>query len=195
MIDIILASGSPRRKELLTTLQLPFTILVSDVDETIDNDIHPHEAVMELAARKANIIAKKQAEALIVGADTVVALGNDILGKPKDVSEAKSMLQSLSGKKHTVYTGVCLCWRGKERRFYERTEVLFWELSEQIIMDYIDSGSPFDKAGGYGIQDAGALFVRRIEGDYYNVVGLPISRLHQELISIDADDAKLALFT
>lgn len=136
---------------------------------------------MELATRKAAVIAKQFDKEIIIGADTIVVQNGKILGKPKDRIIAKEMLESLSGSQHSVYTGVTIMYEGKQHSFYEKTDVMFWELSSEEIDQYLDSGEPFDKAGSYGIQGLGSLLVKKINGDYFNVVGLPISRLNRFL--------------
>lgn len=181
MQRLILASSSPRRKELLENLHLAFEISSSDADESFGEELSPSEAVMELAARKSGAVSKKFPDSFIIGADTVVVYEGLILGKPGDRKEASEMLRILSGNTHTVYTGVSIITPEKEARFYEKTDVTFWELSDEEIDTYIKSGEPFDKAGGYGIQGFGSMLVRQIEGDYYTVVGLPVSRLVREL--------------
>ncbi|MBS4173702.1 Maf family protein [Bacillus sp. FJAT-49736] len=181
MPKLILASQSPRRRELLQKLQIPFDSITSNADEQLSENQTHEEAVMELAARKAKAIASDYQEEIVIGADTVVVLNNEILGKPKDREMAKTMLERLSGKQHFVYTGVAVIHQGTIQTFYEKTEVTFWELTKKEIDTYLDSGEPFDKAGSYGIQGLGSLFVKSINGDYYTVVGLPISRLNQFL--------------
>jgi septum formation protein len=189
MKSIILASGSPRRRELLEQVRIPFTVHVSTCEEIITKEV-PSEVVLELSEQKAADIAASVSDpekenSLIIGADTVVALNNQILGKPTDEKDAFSMLESLSGTSHQVYTGVTLIyWENGQkmvRSFYEQTEVFFYPLTSEQIRSYIATGEPMDKAGAYGIQGLAAAFVRRIEGDYYNVVGLPVSRLLQEM--------------
>jgi septum formation protein len=174
---LILASGSPRRKELLKKLQIPFQIITSNTDETISAHLSPEEAVVELASRKAMTVYNQYQDSAVIGADTIVALDGEILGKPKNREHAKTMLSKLSGRTHEVFTGVAVINNGQTSTFYEKTDVAFWELSENDVEHYLDSGEPFDKAGAYGIQGFGALFVKRINGDYYSVVGLPVSRL------------------
>ncbi|HEX7064166.1 MAG TPA: Maf family protein [Bacillales bacterium] len=176
MKRLILASGSPRRKQLLTQVSLSFDISVSTVNESIDDHQTPAEAVQALALRKANHVACRFADAVILGADTIVSLDGMMLGKPKDAEDARAMLRRLSGRKHTVYTGVALVSAERTCRFYNATDVWFWGLTEDEIDDYISSGEPFDKAAGYGIQGLGATLVKEIHGDYFTVVGLPLSR-------------------
>lgn len=181
MNSLILASASPRRQELLTLLNLPFTTYPTDVDETLPENISPVEAVQQLAYKKAEAALQAHNDSIIIGCDTIVVHNNRILGKPIDHEDAFQMLSQLSNETHAVYTGVCLFSYKQTRLFYEKTEVTFWGLTQQEILAYIESGDPFDKAGSYGIQGKAALFVKSIRGDYYNVVGLPISRLSREL--------------
>lgn len=175
MKRLILASGSPRRKQLLTSVSLSFGISVSAVNESFDEHQTPAEAVVTLALRKARKVAMRFPDAVILGADTVVSIGGDILGKPRNAEEAWAMLSRLSGCMHTVYTGTAIMSAEKTYSFYSATDVVFWELSDNEIEDYVSSGEPFDKAGGYGIQGLGATLVKEIHGDYYTVVGLPLS--------------------
>ena len=181
MKHIILASGSPRRKEILTLADLDFDVMPSNAEE-ITTKTAPHEVVMGLAAIKArDIYEKSDKQSMIVGADTVVAYQEQILGKPADEEDAKRMLSMLSGQTHEVYTGVCVIEDGEAKTFYEETKVTFYEISDEQIDHYIKTGEPMDKAGSYGIQGKAAVFIKGIEGDYYNVVGFPIARFLQEI--------------
>ena len=181
MKHIILASASPRRKEILELADLEFDVMPSDAQE-ITTKTAPNEVVMELASIKAKDIYKKsEKQSMIVGADTVVAYQGQILGKPTDEADAKRMLKMLSGQTHEVYTGVCVIEDGKTKTFYEETKVTFYEISDEQIDYYIKTGEPMDKAGSYGIQGKAAVFIKGIEGDYYNVVGFPIARFLQEI--------------
>lgn len=181
MKHIILASASPRRKEILELADLKFDIMPSNAQE-ITTKTAPNEVVMELASIKAKDIYKKsEKQSMIVGADTVVAYQGQILGKPADKADAKRMLTMLSGQTHEVYTGVCIIEDGKTKTFYEETKVTFYEISDEQIDHYIKTGEPMDKAGSYGIQGKAAVFIKGIEGDYYNVVGFPIARFLQEI--------------
>ena len=181
MNHIILASASPRRKEILELADLKFDIMPSNAQE-ITTKTAPNEVVMELASIKAKDIYKKsEKQSMIVGADTVVAYQGQILGKPADEADAKRMLTMLSGQTHEVYTGVCIIEDGKTKTFYEETKVTFYEISDEQIDYYIKTGEPMDKAGSYGIQGKAAVFIKGIEGDYYNVVGFPIARFLQEI--------------
>lgn len=181
MKHIILASASPRRKEILELADLKFDVMPSDAQE-ITTKTAPNEVVMELASIKAKDIYKKsEKQSMIVGADTVVAYQGQILGKPTDEADAKRMLTMLSGQTHEVYTGVCVIEDEKIKTFYEETKVTFYEISDEQIDHYIKTGEPMDKAGSYGIQGKAAVFIKGIEGDYYNVVGFPIARFLQEI--------------
>ena len=181
MKHIILASASPRRKEILELADLKFDIMPSDAQEITTKTV-PNEVVMELASIKAkDIYEKSEKQSMVVGADTVVAYQGQILGKPADKADAKRMLTMLSGQTHEVYTGVCVIEDGKTKTFYEETKVTFYEISDEQIDYYIKTGEPMDKAGSYGIQGKAAVFIKGIEGDYYNVVGFPIARFLQEI--------------
>ncbi|GAE34955.1 Maf family protein [Halalkalibacter akibai] len=181
MKSFILASGSPRRKELLQQAHLSFSIETSTVEEIVEEGLKPEEVVQQLALQKAKDVWSKHPQALVLGSDTVVAYQSDILGKPADEKEAKAMLETLSGNIHSVYTGVALCSQEETITFYEKTDVEFYPLSEEDIEMYIRSGEPFDKAGSYGIQGFGAFLVKRIIGDYFAVVGLPLAKTVREL--------------
>lgn len=176
---IILASQSPRRQELLKLITSDFEIKVSNVDETLPDKITPKEAVMYLSKIKAEPFA--DSDDIVIGADTVVALDGKILGKPKSEENAKEMLRFLSGRTHSVFTGVTLASGKKTKTFAVETKVKFFELTNEEIDAYIKTKEPFDKAGAYGIQGYGSLLVEKIDGDYFNVVGLPVSTLAREL--------------
>lgn len=186
---IILASASPRRRELLTQIGIGFEVIVSDVEEHV-TATRPYEVVEELSAQKASAVLEglqPEEEVLVIGADTVVSIDGIILGKPKDDTDAASMLQRLSGRIHQVYTGVTMLYRayGREedvirKTFSEKTEVEFFEMLPEEIAEYINSGDCRDKAGSYGIQGFCARYIKGISGDYNNVVGLPVGRLYQE---------------
>ncbi len=187
MSKIILASASPRRRELLSNMGLDFQVVVSEADETsVDSSVPPHIYVQELALLKATATAKNiinDKAAIIISADTIVVNDGKILGKPADESEAFDMLKSLSGKPHKVYTGFCVL-RMEDAYTVCRhieTEVVFKELTDEKIRRYVTSGEPMDKAGAYGIQGLGAMLVDSIHGDYFNVVGLPVSALADTL--------------
>lgn len=179
---MILASQSPRRRELLSLITRDFRIIPAKGEERLPDNITPKEAVLLLSRQKAAEIYSEYKDEIIIAADTVVAIDGKILGKPADAEEAAAMLHLLSGRTHSVFTGVCIISAdGAEKSFAEETAVEFWQLSEQMIADYVKSGEPMDKAGAYGIQGAGALLVKRINGDYYNVMGLPVGRLLREI--------------
>lgn len=172
---LILASSSPRRRELLEQVNIPFTIRTSNVDETQITTMDPVKRVIELASLKGKNVEIFHEKEVILSADTIVAYNNHILEKPKNKDEARQMMKLLSGKSHDVLTGVMLRSLDKKRTFVVKTEVLFWDLTDAEIEAYIHTDEPYDKAGGYGIQSYGSIFVKEIIGDYYNVVGLPLS--------------------
>lgn len=204
MYKIYLASKSPRRRELMTQIGLQFEVMVSYRDEIIAGNV-PEEVVKELSMQKAyeiervllkdseGLLVQKHIEqgfdgVIIIGADTVVSYDDIILGKPKDENEAFDMLERLSGKTHTVSTGVTIIAINKDKRkvfnFAENTKVAMYEISQEEIATYIATGEPMDKAGSYGIQGIGAKFIKGIEGDYNNVVGLPIGKIYQTIKSL-----------
>lgn len=181
MYQLILGSSSPRRKMLMEQVQIPFVTRVKKVDESQVRSDSPEKLVQELAKLKgANLDVKHERE-VILTADTVVAFENEVLEKPRDEQDAVQMLQMLSGRQHDVLTGVMLKTRDEKMVFAERTTVEFWDLTDEMIERYVSTTDPFDKAGAYGIQSGGAVFVKRIIGDYYNVVGLPLSKVIKEL--------------
>ncbi|PIE76926.1 MAG: septum formation protein Maf [Clostridiales bacterium] len=195
-MGIILASKSPRRSELLSLIYDDFTVQTADIKESITADNDVAAAVMSLAFQKANAVAQKQTEKhLIIGADTVV-LGDTLYGKPRDAADAKAMLMALAGKYHEVISGVALIesTTNNKRIFYSRTRVLMRNYDEAMVDWYVATGEPLDKAGAYGIQGRGALFVEAIEGDYYTVMGLPVGQLNHIIKSYFtnylADDQK-----
>ena len=182
LAPFILASRSPRRRRLLERIGMEFTVDVSDVEEHVPEDAKPAALVEELALRKARDVAARHRDALTLGADTVVALADEILGKPASPDHAAEMLRRLSDNTHVVYTGIALVHDGRVVTDHEATRVTFAKMSDDEIDAYIASGSPMDKAGSYGIQDdRGALFVKRIDGDYYNVVGLPLQLFYRTM--------------
>ena len=185
MAELILASGSPRRRELLETAGLEFRVVIADVEEIIPQGTAPEEAVTALALRKAQAVAKDYPECTVIGADTVVVHRGMILGKPKSEEDAFEMLKTLSGDTHTVCTGVAMINEDKIKNFCEVTEVEFHCLTEDEIRSYVKTGEPMDKAGAYGIQGRGCVLVKRINGDYFNVVGLPVSKVYRELGDFD----------
>ncbi len=181
MSSIILASKSPRRQELIANITDDFEIAAAEEPEVLPDGTSLEEAPVFLAAYKAGSIAKLNPDKTVIGADTVVILGDELMGKPKDEADAVRMLRALSGKVHTVITGCCIIKGTHRRTFSQTTSVEFYELSDREILDYIATGEPFDKAGAYGIQGRGMLLVKGIVGDYYNVMGLPVAKLEREL--------------
>ena len=182
MKKIILASKSPRRKELLGRIIKDFECVTSDVPEIkLERSESPHLLVMENAAIKAKDVFKSYNDCTVIGADTVVVLDGEILGKPKDKQQAKQMLCAIRGRQHEVYTGIYIINANKEFKSFEKTVVTFGDMTDSEIEDYINSGEPMDKAGAYGIQGSGSIYIKGIEGDYYNVVGLPLYSLKNAL--------------
>lgn len=181
MNSIILASGSPRRKELLKSTGLSFKQVIPGMEEIADESLPPKEQAAELALQKAEFVLKDYPDSIIIGADTIVVYDGNVLGKPKDKSDAFRMLNMLSGDYHEVYTGLAVINCEKKINETVRTIVRFKELSASEIEAYIETGEPLDKAGSYGIQGLGALFVESIGGDYSNVVGLPLFKLYSIL--------------
>lgn len=178
--NIVLASSSPRRKQLLEQIGVDFIVDPSTIDEVIPEGVSPSQLVQILALQKARDVAAGYSEGLIVGADTIVVVDGAVLGKPKDNQDAFAMLSSLQGKEHQVYTGIALI-NSSNNVFdtgYECTKVYFNSMTEDEINGYIASGETAGKAGAYGIQGLGSIFINRIEGCYFNVVGLPLSRLY-----------------
>ena len=195
---MILASQSPRRYELLTEAGFDLTIHPADIDETRLPQEGPVDLVRRLAAEKAEAtrraLGQNPGDELLVAADTIVWMGDEALGKPGDATDARRMLGELSGRTHFVSTGVCAMrlatdgTRLTQAQFVETTSVTFWELSDAQIDAYVATGEPLDKAGAYGIQGAGRLLVKKIDGDYQNVVGLPVARLMREIASLMGGD-------
>lgn len=192
----ILASASPRRRELLARTGLEFEVIPSDVDEKITKEI-PSDVVMEPAQQKAQDVYNKVVKDdnidgtdnyTVIGSDTIVVYRNEILGKPADKAEAYDMLSMLADRTHQVYTGVSLIVRKdgetKVKTFYEKTDVTFYPIAKEDLHRYVESGDPLDKAGAYGIQGDFAIHVKGISGDYNNVVGLPVGRVYQELLHV-----------
>ena len=198
MEKLILASGSPRRKELLAYMGIPFSIVVSNGEEKADAD-DPEQIVEKLSRAQAGNVAQmlknEKEPCLILGADTVVAFNGKILGKPRDKKDARKTLMSLQGNTHQVFTGVTILHK-KEKKwetvtFCEKTDVHFYPVSEEEIWEYVESGEPMDKAGSYGIQGRFGIYVKNICGDYNNVVGLPVGRLVYELKKMGIDRKEL----
>ena len=189
-MKFILASQSPRRKELLSRVVSDFDVRVSHVEEVVPAGLQPQEVVMHLAKIKAEAVARElrleqpAQRFAVIGADTVVALDHQIMGKPKDRADCVRMLSALSGREHAVYTGVAVVVDGLTESFYERTAVRFLQLSDEEINWYASLDEPYDKAGAYGIQGYGSLLVEGICGDYFNVMGLPVASLRRRLLSM-----------
>ncbi len=193
-MDIILASGSPRRKELLSAMGVrDFQIVIPDFDERSVGPFPPADLVRRLAVGKGRAAAAIVGEdTLVIAADTVVALDDEVLGKPRSEEEAKDMLRRLSGRTHRVFTGVTAMRQGRESTHYVCTEVTFRALTEEEISNYVRTGEPMDKAGAYGIQGVGAQLVSSISGDYFNVMGLPVCTLAEMLRHFGVDTLALA---
>lgn len=189
MKKIILASASPRRKELLEKIGLKFEVVPGDCEEITDTDLETHEMVQRLSRKKAEVIAQKYRNAIVIAADTVVLLGDRILGKPHSQAQAGKMLRSLSGKSHTVITAFTIIDTDRKRVLSKsvETKVYIRKLNPKEIDAYVKSGEPLDKAGAYAIQGLGSAIVERIEGDYSNVVGLPLSTLTESLKEFGVD--------
>ncbi|MCD7731341.1 MAG: Maf family protein [Oscillospiraceae bacterium] len=179
-MKVILASASPRRQELMKSIFDEFECIPADIEEIVPSGISAEETAEFLSVKKAAHIAQDHRNDLVVGCDTVVVFDGRVYGKPADKDDARRMLTELSGNTHIVITGVCLFYGGKSMSFSEKTSVEFYPLSEKEINDYISTGAPMDKAGAYGIQDKHFLPVKSIKGDYFNVVGLPATRLKRE---------------
>ena len=185
-MQLILASASPRRQELLKLFGLPFTVRVADIDETMDPGLPPFDEVGRVSRAKALAIPR-ETDDIVIAADTIVVCEGKTLGKPRDAEDAKAMLRLLSGRDHQVMTG-CTVLRGESREtFTEVTDIHFRDLSEIEIARYVASGEPMDKAGSYGIQGGAALFCTHMVGDYYNVMGLPVCRLGMVLRQMAPD--------
>ncbi|WP_449537129.1 Maf family protein [Ferdinandcohnia sp. Marseille-Q9671] len=184
MQHLVLASGSPRRKELLRNVKLSFDVSVSNIDESVDETLTPEEKVMTIALKKAKAVSQDNPNSYILGADTAVVFQNQFLGKPKSEQDSIQVLKTLSNQTHEVITGVAILFKDTQVTFFERTEVTFWDLTDEEIIAYVASGEPIDKAGSYGIQGLGSTLVKYIKGDYFSVVGLPVSRTLRELRSI-----------
>lgn len=181
-IDIILASGSPRRKQLLEDAGFHFRILTKEVEEHYPIYLQRSDIPLYLSKIKAHSLKSDFPDSLIIAADTIVVQRREVFNKPSSTEEAKQMLWKLSNNMHEVITGVTICYKGQERSFFEITEVFFKPLTEEVINHYIEHFKPFDKAGSYGIQEwIGMVGIKKIQGDYYNVMGLPVSKLVDEL--------------
>jgi len=183
---IILASNSPRRKSLLELIDLPFKVVAGSVHEDFNIDLSPIEFAKHYAQLKALDVVKRYPDSLVIGADTIVVLEGEIIGKPLDEADSKLMLKKLSGRTHIVITGVSLVWQEKNivDTFFEETKVTFQELTNEQIQYYVDNYHPLDKAGSYGIQDWFAVCVKKIDGCFYNVMGMPLSKFYSHFTKI-----------
>ena len=186
--NVILASGSPRRQELLQAMGIPFTVLVKQIDESFPESLTGANAALFIASKKADAYQNEAASgSVVITADTIVCIEGKILGKPADEAEAFSMLRMLSGKCHEVITAVCLLHKQQKVLFHDTTLVCFKPLTDEEIRYYISTCRPFDKAGGYGIQEwIGLIGIERIEGSYHNVVGLPVRKVYEQLMKFSA---------
>jgi septum formation protein len=183
--QIILASKSPRRQELLKLMDLEFRIVLKEVDESYPDNLTPEEVAVYIAQKKAEAFDETVTDEVVLTADTIVCIDDMILGKPENAEHAIEMLQLLSGRMHRVITGVCLLYKHRYHSFYDVSEVYFGELSDDEISNYVNKYQPFDKAGSYGIQERiGLIGIERINGSYTNVVGLPTEKLYWELIKL-----------
>ena len=182
-MNLILASASPRRQELLKLFGIPFTVRVADIDETMDPQLPPYDEVARVSRAKAMAVPRKNGD-VVIAADTIVVCAGKVLGKPRDEEDAKAMLSLLSGRDHQVMTGCTLLRGEKCETFTEVTDIHFRPLSKKEIENYVATGEPMDKAGSYGIQGGAALFCQRMVGDYYNVMGLPVCALGESLKKI-----------
>ncbi len=182
-MELILASQSPRRRELLGLFHLPFTVRVADIDETMDENKAPYDEVARVSREKALAVSREE-RSVVIAADTIVVCNGKVLGKPKSPAEAIEMLSLLSGRDHQVMTGMTVVKGKTVKTCTEVTDIHFRPLSEKEIAAYVATGEPMDKAGAYGIQGGAALFVEKMVGDYYNVMGLPVCALRQMLFEI-----------
>lgn len=180
-MKLILASASPRRKELISLISENTVCCPSGVEEVIPEGMAASQIPLCLAFQKAEAVAKDFYDDIVIGCDTAVILGKEVLGKPVDKNDARRMISALSGKVHQVITGCALFYKGRSFGFSNVTDVEFYSLTESEIEEYINSSEPYDKAGGYGIQGRAGLFVKAIKGDYFNVVGLPVAELKRQL--------------
>ncbi|MBQ9047232.1 MAG: septum formation inhibitor Maf [Solobacterium sp.] len=185
MKQIVLASKSPRRKELLEKCGVPFIIDVADIDETINENNPLADEIRELACRKAEAVLQRHGDAVVIGSDTIVTADGEVLGKPKDEEDAVRMLRKLSGRTHQVITGLAVVSAKRVWKAVSISDVEFQPLSEEEIIRYVRTGEPMDKAGAYAIQGIASRYVKEIRGDYYAIMGLPVSVLYEELKNID----------
>lgn len=184
MRNLILASQSPRRKELLEKCGYPFSIIVADIDEAIDFSLSLEDAIQTLAYKKAEKVFTDHKEDVVIGSDTIVTINSQILGKPKDKNHAFNMLKSLSGKTHQVITGLAVITKEKVYKTVSVNDVTFYDLSDEEIYKYIETNEPMDKAGSYAIQGIASRYIKSINGDYYAIMGLPVSKLYHILKDI-----------
>ena len=182
---IILASASPRRQELLKMIFTDFSVLPANIDETVEDGIDLLSYPKYLAVKKAGHIHKEHYDDLVIGSDTGVFIDDEMLGKPENYDDAVNMLKRLSGRSHKVITGCAVFYKDKTISFSQTTEVEFYPLSDKEIEDYVKTNEPMDKAGAYGIQGLGAMLVKGIKGDFYNVIGLPVAQLKSELAKLE----------
>ncbi len=185
MKQLILASKSPRRKELLEKCGIPFSVDVADIDESICETNPLTSEIENLAFRKAKTVLERHPDSVVIGSDTIVVLNNEVLGKPKDRADARRMLEGLSGTTHQVITGLCILSCNRQYISHTVSDVTFSPLSEEEIEDYIASGEADDKAGAYGIQGLAGKFISNIDGDYYSIMGLPLNLCYEELKHIE----------
>lgn len=183
--SIILASQSPRRRELMLLLNLPFSSENPQIEEELDPSLSLVKAIEKIAIDKAQDVFQRHPHSIVIGSDTVVVIDDVVLGKPKDDEDAIRMLELLSGKTHKVITGVCMISDQEKVVFHSISKVTFYPLTDAMIKSYVASSLPLDKAGAYGIQDRGALFIKSISGDYYTIMGLPIAEVNRRLRLMD----------
>lgn len=184
MKQMILASKSPRRKELLQKCDIPFICIPADIDETLKEDVSLEEAIKELSLRKAKTVFNDHHDAIVIGSDTIVTLNNKVLGKPKDDKDAFNMLKQLQGNTHTVITGLAILSDKRTFNTYAKTKVTFAPMNDEEILSYIQTGEGRDKAGSYGVQGFGGRYITKIDGDFYTVMGLPLNIVYEELKNI-----------
>jgi septum formation protein len=187
-LKLILASKSPRRQELLRLMDIDFRIVLKEVDESYPDNLTPEEVAVYIAEKKAYAFDETVGDEIVLTADTIVCIDDQILGKPENAAHAMEMLKQLSGRMHRVITGVCLLYKHQYHSFYDVSEVYFGKLTDEEIISYVSKYQPFDKAGSYGIQERiGLIGIERINGSYTNVVGLPTEKLYRELMLLDRD--------
>ena len=186
-MEIILASKSPRRRELLQLVGLDFSVVPSNADESAILEDDPAMLVRRLASVKCEAVKSARSDCLVIGADTIVVYDGQVIGKPTDAHDAKRILRLLSGKTHTVYSGLCVMTDEKKLVCHDTTYVTFADLSDEVIDAYVATGDPLDKAGAYGIQGMFGMFVERIDGNYFNVIGMPLPRLYELMLSAGVD--------